>query len=119
MTMEIDTGAAVTLIPESRLRSLLPDLQLSKTTMRLRMYTAQPITVVGQAQVEVRYQDYAGSHVITVVKGSGPTLLGRDWLSCIKLDWEAIRQVESQGNSTAIDQLLSEYAEVFAKGMAL
>ena len=116
VTMEIDTGAAVTLIPESRLRSLLPDLQLSKTTMRLRTYTAQPITVVGQAQVEVRYQDYAGSHVITVVKGSGPTLLGRDWLSCIKLDWAAIRQVESQGNSTAIDQLLSEYAEVFAKG---
>lgn len=116
VTMEIDTGAAVTLISESTMRSLFPNLHLSTPTMRLRTYTAQPIAVVGQARVEVRYKDYSGSHVLTVVQGKGPALLGRDWLSCIKLDWVTVRRVECQINTGAVDQLLTQYAEVFSKG---
>ena len=115
--MEIDTGAAVTLISEVTLKSLLPHLALSEPTLKLRTYTAQPIEVLGQARVKVSYNKYSGTHVLTVVKGTGPSLLGRDWLSCIKLDWAAIRRVESrgQGDSEAVDQLLCQYAEVFAK----
>lgn len=115
VSMEIDTGAAVTLISESTMRSLLPHLHLSKPTVRLRTYTAQPIDVIGQARVEVKYNEYAGSHVLTVVKGKGPALLGRDWLGCIKLDWAAIRRVGSQIDTGTINQLLSKYASVFSK----
>ena len=113
--MEIDTGAAVTLISEATLRSLLPHLPLSKPTMRLRTYTAQPISVLGQALVEVKYNDYSGSHVLTVVKGKGPALLGRDWLSCIRLDWPVIRRVDGRLDTGVVKELLTKYAEVFAK----
>ena len=83
--------------------------------MRLRTYTAQPIAVIGQARVEVRYKEYAGSHVLTVVQGKGPPLLGWDWLSCIKLDWANIRRVGAQIDMGTLDQLLSQYARVFSK----
>ena len=73
--MEIDTGTAVTLISESTMRSLLPHLHLSKPTMRLRTYTAQLIAVIGQGRVEVRYKEYGGSYVLTVVQGNGPPCL--------------------------------------------
>ena len=97
------------------MRSLLPHLHLSKPTMHLRTHTAQPIPIIGQARVEVRYKEYASSHVLTVVQGKGPSLLGQDWLSCIKLDWANIRRVGAQIDMGTLDQLLSQYARVFPK----
>ena len=45
--------------------------------MKLHTYTAQPICVVGQMMVQVKYQGYVGEHKLPVVEGKGPPLLGR------------------------------------------
>ena len=87
LCMEIDTGAAVSLVSEATYKTLFPGLPLSKPALKLRTYTAEPITVLGRLQVRVKYKKYKGSHDLIVVQGSGPSLLGRDWLSCIQLDW--------------------------------
>ena len=34
--------------------------------------------------VRVDYQGQTGEMLLLIVKGSGPTLLGRDWLSCFR-----------------------------------
>ena len=42
---------------------------------------------LGCTYVKVEYNGQTGQFPLVIVEGSGPTLLGRDWLSQIKLDW--------------------------------
>ena len=67
VTMEVDTGAAVSLIPQSLQRAMFPQAQLSKATLNLHTYTAQPIHVVGWMSVQERDQGYEGEHKLYVV----------------------------------------------------
>ena len=47
LEMEIDTGAAVSLISKEMLDSLLPATKLSKPSLVLCTYTSEPIPVLG------------------------------------------------------------------------
>ena len=73
--------------------------------------------VLGQLTVNVRYGDYSGSHTLYVVKGSGPCLLGRDWLQYIRLDWANIKAVYMNKSHSKIDTLILKYPEVFQSGL--
>ena len=79
--MEVDTGVAVTIMPKDRWQALFPKIPLAKSSVCLRTYTSQAISVDGQANVAVQYGTFTGRLRVYVVKGKGPTLLGRDWLS--------------------------------------
>ena len=49
---------------------------------------------------------------LVIVEGSGPTLLGRNWLEHFRLDWNAIKSVQdSQQDSCS--SLLQEFQDVF------
>ena len=50
---------------------------------------------------------------LVIVEGSGPTLLGRDWLTQIQLDWKQIHQVRP----TSLQAVLSSYPAVFQEGL--
>ena len=54
--MELDTGAAVSLISEETYRKLLPTSALKLNSVNLRTYTGQSMSVAGQIEAEVRYQ---------------------------------------------------------------
>ena len=82
--MEIDTGASVSLINETVFKDLK---KKARPTKRLRTYTGEEIPVVGGCEVVVSYKDKTVELPVIVVKGSGPCLLGRDWLKELKLDW--------------------------------
>ena len=49
---------------------------------------------------------YVGNHNLHVVEGNKPTLLGRDWLSKIQMDWASIKLVGE--GVKAIDQLMTK-----------
>ena len=51
--------------------------------------------------VTVQYNSYKGTHRLFVIRGNGPTLLGRVWLKCIQLEWSVIRAVMAIDASTA------------------
>ena len=112
VVMEIDTGAAVTVMSSKSFKSLFPRTTLQETTVRLRTYMAKEMPVLGQRTVNVQYGDYSGSHTLYVVKGSGPCLLGRDWLQHIRLDWASIKAVYVTKNSK-VEALIRKYPEVF------
>ena len=90
VSLEIDTGAAVSIISEKAQKKLFPTAALDRADVRLSTYTTKPIPVLGQMSVIVRYKGYEGQHTPCVVKVSGPALLGREWLSKIKLAWASI-----------------------------
>ena len=54
-------------------KALFPSEVLNKPTLNLRTFTLEPILVLGQLTVVVRYDTYVGTHPLYVVKGSGPT----------------------------------------------
>ena len=110
VSMEIDTGASVSLMSQSLQETLFPAATQAKPTVKLRTYTAEPITVVGQLTVEVKYGQYVGRLRLVVVKGSGPCLLGRDWLREIRLDWASIKAVATHSTQETLQRLSQKYA---------
>ena len=74
---EIDTGAAVSIIPESLYSAKFVHFPLVKSKVVLKTYSNERLQVLGEVQLSVYLQ---GQNAI-VVKGNNPTLLGRDWPS--------------------------------------
>ena len=50
------------------------------------------------------------------VKGSGVTLMGRNWLQLFKLDWQEIFLLQSTSVSP-IQQVLQKHSSVFQDGL--
>ena len=91
--MEVDAGASLTVISKTMLAEIwgpkqVPPLQL--TTVRLCTYTGSEIPVVGAVIVKVQHQDQQLELPLIVVAGSGPSLLGQDWLSKIRMEWQSM-----------------------------
>ena len=114
LTMELDTGAAVSIVPSTIYNKLFPKLPLKPTTVRLSSYTRHPITVAGELKVTVSCDKQYKQLTLYVVEGGGPCLLGRDWLQQIRLDWKNICSVKAEGKSQ-MEQLLQKYAQVFSE----
>ena len=106
--MELDTGASVSLVSEETWQRQLHEIPLQETDVRLRTYIGESITVVGQALVKVVYGEQEAKLPVLVVPGDGPSLLGRNWLKLIRLNWPEIKKV-----SLELDTLLSKYKNLF------
>ena len=55
LAMELDTGAAVSIMSEQTLHRLFPETPLKQTAVLLRTYTGEPLKVLGELRAEVRY----------------------------------------------------------------
>ena len=53
LCMEVDTGAAVSVVSETTYKRLWPEKILGPTTMKLKTYSGSGLTVLGQLQVQV------------------------------------------------------------------
>ncbi len=93
--MEVDTGAAVSLISEVAFNRNWPGKSLEQSSIKLKSYAGEAIEVKGSLQVQVEYNDQHVTVPLIVVKGNGPNLLGREWLTKIKLDWHSICSLNS------------------------
>ena len=113
--MELDTGAAVSLMAQGTQRKFFTDEILEEADVRLSTYTSEPIPVLGVMNVRVKYASYSGIHPLYIVPGDGPTLLGRDWLQSIRLNWSDLRIANVLSSPLALKPLLQKYKEVFQK----
>ena len=69
--------------------------------------------MVGSTNTEVTYEGQTAELPMIVVKGSGPTLLGRNWLQKIRLNWNKIHYTPSTG----LQNLLYKHEEIFQEGL--
>ena len=111
--LEVDTGAAVSILSEKQLNRVLPGAQLKKTNVSLRTYTSQKIPVKGKLDVEVQYGQQRQSLTCYVVTGDGPCLMGRDWLKHIRLNWKEIGVTILETSQTRLKSLLDKYSDIF------
>ncbi|XP_064653028.1 uncharacterized protein K02A2.6-like [Lineus longissimus] len=117
LSMEIDTGAAVTLMSEKTFVKEFGNIAcLKPSRCRLRTYTGEPLPAIGRLDVKVSYQGTCYDLPLLVVRGAGPTLLGRDWLSVIRLDWKQVYRADSEQEDgvhrITLDSVLSKYPDI-------
>ena len=112
--MEVDTGAAVSLISTTTRAKYFPMSTLEKTSSILTTYTGNQIPVVGLMKVQVRYGEQNAELSLYVVKGQGASLMGRDWIRKIRLNWKSIGLASL---TTKTEALLEKYSEVFEEGL--
>ena len=93
--MQLDTGAAVSIIPESICRRVLPKYHLQASRITLKSYTGDLIPIAGKAEIPVIYGEQHFTLPVVVACGERAALLGRDWMQQIKLDWKCIFSVVS------------------------
>ena len=111
--LEVDTGAAYTIMSQSTFRELWPHRRLDKSKITLCTYSGESLEVVGSTNVQVNYNSQTSQQSLLVVVGSGQTLLGRNWLCHIHLDWQAINQVIP----TPVQTVLKRHESVFQGGL--
>ena len=81
-------------------------------------YTGQPISLKGSILVDVNYgQQHRKNLMLLVVKVSGTSLMGHDWLKVVKLNWRTIGKVSVYNGSlvSCVALLPSKYEEVFSE----
>ena len=80
-SMEVDTGAAATIISEETFKeinqgnSAKKKLEMKPAHVKLRTYTGELVKVLGTVDVVVKYEGQENELSILVVEGSGPSLL--------------------------------------------
>ena len=119
VTMELDTGAAVSVMSESCYQRLLPHSPLDRSKAVLTTYSGEPLKLLGEKQVSVQYGTQHEVLTVYVVEGSAPSLFGRDWLRKIKLDWKKISLIRQRVENPGVEKLLVKYADVFQEGLSV
>ena len=85
-------------------------MELQKSSVKLQTYTGESIKVEGSTEVLVEHNGQSVSLPLIVTHGKGPNLLGRDWMSALKLDWRTIFKLEA---THTLEEVLSKHSDVF------
>ena len=88
--MEVDTGASLSIISEETYSSIFSTSELQHSDVKIHTYSGEYLPVLGSLDVAVRHNGQEAVLPLIVVKVKGPSLLGRNWLSTIRLDWHKI-----------------------------
>ncbi|XP_049526602.1 uncharacterized protein K02A2.6-like isoform X2 [Dermacentor silvarum] len=115
--MQIDTGAAVTLIPESVKLNAFPHVKCEPSRVILRTYTGEPIPVKGQCNVIVTTGKQSLRLPVIIVKDHGkqlPLLMGRNWLEMLGLDWKSVLSV-NVSDASKVEAVKQKFPGGFSK----
>lgn len=114
--MELDTGAAVSIISREKYDNVLQHIPLQPTDVILKTYTGEALAPVGVINVAVKLNNQSAQLPLYVVNSDAPPLFGREWLRSIKLNWQDIKTVK-HGVADTIEMVLKRHSEVFGKDL--
>ena len=107
----VDTGATITAITKETYEKQLSQVKLQSSNMKLQSYCGQTLSVRGEAVVPVRYGDQQiRGRVVVVNAANKPAVIGRNWLSRLKLDWASLFSLN------VLDPV-QEFPELFKEAM--
>lgn len=114
--MELDTGAAVSVMNRVDYEKHFKHIPLQSVARPLHSYAGTPLKIVGQINVNVKYQSQSAvlPLIIVEVDRYTPPLVGRSWLAAIRFDWpQLFSQGEYNVRGTSVEELKTKYAEIF------
>ena len=116
LEMEVDTGASASLISFDTYTALWHKGQRPKLTpssRTLRTYTGEQLEIKGSLMVDVVCGSQNARLPLLVVAGKGPSLLGRDWLLSIRLDWQGLHRLQPAPPTESLHVVLDKHLAVF------
>lgn len=85
--MEIDTGSPISLVSLDNFPRIAPDIKtLEKVRTTFVSYTKNMLKILGKSSITVQCNDQIVQADLYVVDGDVSTLLGRKWMSKLKLN---------------------------------
>ncbi|XP_075535031.1 uncharacterized protein LOC142570543 [Dermacentor variabilis] len=117
VSMQVDTGAAVTVVPESVYKEKFAHVHCEPTRVVLKTYTGEKMDVIGQCNVTATYEGQSAVLPIVVVKNRErelPILLGRTWLNKLRLNWKSLCSVRSEDR---VDKMRAKFPNVFSQSL--
>ena len=90
LIIEIDTGAAKSVISENTFAQLWPNHKapsVKPTSVTLKTYTNEKIKPVGVSSVSVEVNRQTQQLTFLIVPADDPSLFGHDWLAYVRLEW--------------------------------
>ncbi|XP_064488368.1 uncharacterized protein K02A2.6-like [Ornithodoros turicata] len=116
LNFEVDSGAACSIISEQtyRERWLHNPPELKKKTTCLRTWSGEGLRALGTTQVRVRFKTKDFILTLTVMRGTGCNLLGRDWFRPLNIRVSGIHHVQ---DSSQLHTLLKKYETVFVENI--
>ena len=105
------------LYPDFRknLQPVFSDVSQKKSTVKLKSYSGEGYTSVRpNGSVGLVHQQEETSTLL-VVKGDSCSLFGKNWFSCITLDWKDIHQVMNSSLKTVLDHHSAVFQERLGK----
>ena len=88
--MEVDTGAAASIMHYTDYVRYFKYLALRPVNKTFHAYTGTALDIAGQILVDVEYDDQQLTLPLLIVRANkyAPHLLGRTWMTKIRLDWK-------------------------------
>ena len=83
--MEVDTGAAQSTLAMGHWKRLLPQAPLSPSTLTLRNFDGTPIRLLGTIPTTLAFGGWTCSDIFHIVPDSEPTVLGKNFLTPLKM----------------------------------
>ena len=116
LQMEIDTGSSLSLISESTFWQLWPNKTWEDSKTNLTMYSGAQLQVLGTVNVQVCQASARPVNLsLAVVGADGPSLLGRNWIQSLQLDWPRICRLDAK----PAEAVLQRHSKVFQEELGL
>jgi len=113
--MEVDTGATLSIMSHA---TYYPPGQRYRSNTHVNPSQAPHLHrrtnhCDGAIEVPVKYGDQAADLQLMIVEGEGPTLMGRDWLRHLCLDWAQLSNITPDHRSE-LNELLHAHSGLFS-----
>ena len=119
--MEVDTGAAASILSYSDYDRHFKYLALKPVQRSFHAHAGTLLDVAGQILVDVEHNGQRATLPLLVVRAESyaPPLLGRSWLTKIRLDWSTLfsppicQVLVDQDNDVRVERLKEQYRKIF------
>ena len=113
--MDNNVGASYSVISGATRKRLWPQEWLMPTTVKLCACTGEPLVAYSKREHDGSSPLWRqkGKVSLLVLMDDGPSLLGRDWLQHLKLDWQQINKLHSE----TLLQVLQRHEDIFKDGL--
>lgn len=114
LSFEIYSGSCATAIPLNTYEKYFTDVSLQKPKSILKAYSGEQLDVIGVMKVPITYGGERKIIEVYVIKGAGPALLGRNFLSLYKLQ---LSRVNHCVELTELDYYVNKYPTLFSDNL--
>ena len=114
INMEVDTAADFSIMSRDTYIKRFKSFPLQNTDVKLKTYSGETLRTCGQMLCKVVYsgQEYILPMIVAENEGK-PTLLGRNWLEKLKVNWNEVFSLNGTSRNEELDCILNKHADLF------